>query len=450
MLSRLVKTAEARRIKEGLRDGTVQIVIGTHALAGQDVRFGDLAILVIDEEQRFGARVKEQLRGSGDGLHVLTMTATPIPRTLQRALVGLQALSTLETPPARRVPIRTMLRVFDSALVRQALVYERRRGGQSFVVCARIDDLGAMSERLQEIVPELRVVVVHGKLPASQVDEAVVAFAEGRGDILLTTNIIETGLDIPRANTIVIWRPERFGAAQLHQLRGRVGRGRRRGLAFLLTDPDAPLPSATQRRLSEFAAADELGAGFMVSRRDLDRRGAGELLGEAQTGHIRSVGAELYANLLGRALAEAGGHATAERAQVRLDLSAFIPADYIPDAEVRINLYARLGRAADAEIEELAEEIEDRFGPLPPAVRNLLAMACIADSAGRLGVAQVDAGPTGVALTFAPALGARPRTTPQERGFHWAGNRLVIERSSEGEERVDAVLDLLRGLPSYL
>jgi transcription-repair coupling factor (superfamily II helicase) len=234
LLTRSVKPAEARLVKHGLRDGTVHVVIGTHAMAGKGVRFKELGLLIIDEEQRFGSGVKERLRAFGDGLHVLTMSATPIPRTLQRALAGLQRLSTLQTPPVRRLPVRTVLTQFDPALIRDVLLYEKNRGGQSFLVCPRIEDLEPMAEQLRRTVPALRVLMIHGKLPPAEVDEAVVSFAGGGGDVLLTTNIIETGLDMPRANTILIWRPDLFGTAQLHQLRGRVGRDRRRGLAYLL------------------------------------------------------------------------------------------------------------------------------------------------------------------------------------------------------------------------
>ena len=447
-LSRLAKPAEAREIKQGLRDGTVRIVIGTHAIAAKDVCFKELALLVIDEEQRFGTRIKEKLRGFGRGLHLLTMSATPIPRTLQRAMAGLQSISTLETPPARRLSVRTVATRFEPALVRDALSYERRRGGQSFFVCPRIEDLQPMSERLRELVPELRLVVVHGKLPPAEVDEAVVAFADGRGDVLVATNIVETGLDIPRANTILVWRPDRFGAAQLHQLRGRVGRGRRRGIVYLMTDPDAQLPPSAQKRLQTLTELDRLGAGFAVSRRDLDLRGAGDLLGEAQAGHMRLIGVELYRHLLDRAVAETRtGKAAVDRGtEVRVEVPASIPPDYVAEPEVRINLYARLARLRHlSQIEAVADEIEDRFGPPPAATRNLFDLARIGEMARTLGVVQVDAGPLGIALTFAPEEAKSLRNIiADNREAHWSGDRVVFERPIETADRIGTVLAVER------
>jgi transcription-repair coupling factor (superfamily II helicase) len=332
-------------------------------------------------------------------------------------------------------------------LVRDALSFERGRNGQSFFVCPRIEDLEPMSERLREIVPQLRLVVVHGKLPPAEVDEAVVAFAEGRGDVLLSTNIIEAGLDIPRANTILVWRPDRFGAAQLHQLRGRVGRGRRRGLAYLLTDPDMELPPSAEKRLQTLTELDRLGAGFAVSRRDLDLRGAGDLLGEAQAGHIQAIGLELYRHLLDCILTEARtGKAVEDRmAEVKLGIPASIPPDYVAEPQVRINLYARLARLRDlSQIEELSDEIEDRFGPPPPATRNLLDLARIGNMARSLGIVQVDGGPLGIALTFAPGKTKSLRSDcAEEKDAHWSGDCLVLTRRSDTAERVNIVRRLL-------
>jgi transcription-repair coupling factor (superfamily II helicase) len=277
-----------------------------------------------------------------------------------------------------------------------------------------------------------------------------VAFADGRGDVLVTTNIIETGLDIPRANTILVWRPDRFGAAQLHQLRGRVGRGRRRGTAYLLTDPDAQLPPSAQKRLQTLIELDRLGAGFAVSRRDLDLRGAGDLLGEAQAGHMRLIGVELYRHLLDRAVAETRtGKAAVDRAtEVRVDVPASIPPDYVAEPEVRINLYARLARLRDlSHIEELSDEIEDRFGPPPAATRNLFDLARIGEMARTLGVVQVDAGPLGIALTFAPEEAKSLRNIiADSREAHWSGDRLVFERPSETADRISIVLAVMERL----
>ncbi|MDQ4061081.1 MAG: DEAD/DEAH box helicase, partial [Pseudomonadota bacterium] len=371
-LSRLVKPAEARAVKQGLADGSVRVVVGTHALAAKGVRFKDLGLMIIDEEQRFGARHKAKLRDLGRGVHVLTLTATPIPRTLQSAMIGLQDLSIMATPPARRQPIRTFLTPFDPVTAREALLRERRRGGQSFVVCPRIEDIEPMAARLRELVPELHVMVAHGKMPAEEIDDTMVRFADGEGDTLLATNIIESGLDVPRANTILIWRADRFGLSQLHQLRGRVGRGRLRGVAYLLTDPAAKIGAATEKRLRTLEALDRLGAGFAISARDLDLRGAGDLLGEEQAGHVKLIGVGLYQHFLERALRVARGEAPGDdwSPELNLGLTGLIPEDYVPEAEVRINLYARLARLQrSGEIDAFGDEIEDRFGPMPEAVR---------------------------------------------------------------------------------
>ena len=350
-LSRLSSPADARAVRKGLAAGDVQVVIGTHAVGGKQVRFRDLGLLVIDEEQRFGAEQKTRLRELGKGIHVLTLTATPIPRTMQAAMVGLHDLSVIATPPARRQPIRTFLLPIDPVSVREALLREERRGGQSFVVCPHIDDIAPMAARLRELVPELEVLTAHGQLPPAELDDVMVRFADGESDVLLATNIIETGLDVPRANTMLVWRADRFGIAQLHQLRGRVGRGRVRAVCYLLTDPGAKLAPATERRLRTLEGLDRLGAGFQISARDLDLRGAGDLLGEEQAGHVKLVGLELYQELLERALAVARGNPLPEdwKPELNFAVRARIPAAYAADEEIRLNLYARAGSAARPE-----------------------------------------------------------------------------------------------------
>jgi transcription-repair coupling factor (superfamily II helicase) len=289
-LSRLSNGSATRAVKDGLARGTIDVVIGTHKLASKGVKFHDLGLVIIDEEQRFGLEQKQALRALQPGAHVLTLTATPIPRTLQEALIGIMNLSVIAEAPVRRQPIRTFILPFDPVVVREALLRERNRGGQSFFVCPRIADLEPMTRRLGELAPELDVVVAHGRMKADVLDAAMVAFADGAHDVLLTTNIIEAGLDIPAANTILVWRPDRFGLADLHQLRGRVGRGRIRAVAYLLSDPDAPLAPATRQRLQTLEALEGLGAGLAIGRHDLDRRGAGDLLGADQAGHVRLIG----------------------------------------------------------------------------------------------------------------------------------------------------------------
>ena len=427
-LSRLTPAAEARKVRAGIASGEVQVAIGTTALAAKAVKFRDLALLVVDEEQRFGAREKArlaQLQG-GRPLHLLTLTATPIPRTLQSALIGLRDLSVIATPPVRRQPVRTMRGVLEDGLLVQALRREARRGGQSFVVCPRIEDIGPMRERIAGLVPELTLGVAHGDLPPAEMDDAMLSFAEGEGDVLLATGIVETGLDVPRANTMLILGADRFGLAQLHQLRGRVGRGRQRGVVWLLTSPGRKLAPATDRRLKALVALDRLGAGFAISARDLDLRGAGELLGERQAGHLRLVGIELHQHLLRRALAVARGAAPEEEwaPDLALGVDAFIPPEHVPEPALRVELHARLGtalREADAAaLDALEDEAEDRFGPPPEPMANLFALAHLALRCRALGVARLEAGPQAAAARFsgrAPAAVAPPAVLKDGRAL---------------------------------
>jgi transcription-repair coupling factor (superfamily II helicase) len=331
-LSRLVSPAEARAVKQGLESGEIRIVIGTQALGGKDVAFDNLGLMIIDEEQKFGAALKAQLRDLAADGHLLTLTATPIPRTLQAAMVGIQDVSVIASPPARRRPIRTFLAPFDAASLRTALLREKRRGGQSFFVAPRIEDIAPLRDQLADLVPELSVRVAHGGLPADEADAVMVGFADGDGDILLATNIIESGLDVPRANTMIVWRPDRFGLAQLHQLRGRVGRGRAQGIAYLLSDPQDDLSDATRARLSTLEAFDRLGSGLAISARDLDLRGGGDLVGEDQAGHVRMIGAALYQRLLERAVRVARGEVEAGEwtPDIVLGETGAIPGDYVP------------------------------------------------------------------------------------------------------------------------
>lgn len=408
-LSRLVSPAEAKRVKAGLADGTIRLVVGTHCLAAKGVAFADLGLVIIDEEQRFGAKMKASLRNAaGDG-HVLTLTATPIPRTLQSALVGLQSLSVIATPPAVRQPIRTVIAPFDPDVLRQALLREHGRGGQSFVVCPRIEDIEPMARRLRELVPDLRTMIAHGDLKAAEMDDVMVRFADGEGDVLLATSIIESGLDVPQANTMLVWDAERFGLSQLHQLRGRVGRGQRRGVVHLLYHPDKPLTPSTEKRLRTLEALDRLGAGFAISAADLDLRGAGDLVGENQAGHVKLIGLGLYQHLLHLALRAAKGQAAEDwRPDIRLGLSGAVPADYVPEPEVRLSLYTRLLRLTTLEeVEAIRHEVADRFGPPPAAFEALVALARLRVGCLALGIVRLSGGPQGLAADFradAPSL----------------------------------------------
>jgi len=453
-LSRLVTPAEARAVKQGLESGEVRIVIGTQALGGKDLTFDNLGLMIIDEEQKFGAVLKTQLRDLAVDGHLLTLTATPIPRTLQAAMVGIQDVSVIASPPSRRRPIRTFLAPFDAASLRTALLREKRRGGQSFVVVPRIEDIAPLAERLAKLTPGLSVRVAHGGLAADEADAVMVGFADGEGDILLATNIIESGLDVPRANTMIVWRPDRFGLSQLHQLRGRVGRGRTQGVAYLLSDPDDDLSEATRARLSTLEAFDRLGSGLAISARDLDLRGGGDLVGEDQAGHVKMIGAALYQRLLERAVRVArgeieGGEWTPDLA---LGEAGSIPIDYVPDAVTRIGLYGRLARMETLdEIDAFEEELEDRFGTIPAQAVTLLSRARLQALARAADVRQVRAGPKGVALTLTPAAakaGAKrlARLAPEISVDE--GKIVVSQATQDDAQRRDLVERLLLALAS--
>jgi transcription-repair coupling factor (superfamily II helicase) len=440
-LSRLSSAAEKKAVKAGLADGSVRIVVGTGAVAGKGIVYKDLALVVVDEEQRFGTADKKRLQDLSAG-HVLTMTATPIPRTLQAAMVGLRQLSIIATPPARRQPIRTAVSRFDETTLRAALLREKGRGGQSFVVVPRIAEMAPLADRLARLVPELEVVAAHGKMPAAEIDGAMVRFGRGDGDVLLATNIIEAGLDVPRANTMAILHADRFGLAQLHQLRGRVGRGSRRGQVLLFTDADDAIAPRTLKRLRTLEAFDRLGAGFEISARDLDLRGAGDLMGDTQAGHMRLIGVELYQQLLQGALRTARGERV-ERWTPALHLGAqgHLPADWIPDEDSRLTLYARLARiASQADLDAFEAELEDRFGAIPPDAERLLVIARLRLQAREADIARVDAGPAAIALTArGDATALAERLGLQEKN----GRALLAERLEDPDARLSRLGDLM-------
>jgi transcription-repair coupling factor (superfamily II helicase) len=447
LLSRVVGDAEANRAKAGLADGSIGIVVATQAIAAKDVVFKDLALLVIDEEHRFGVQLKQQLRALASRLHVLSMSATPIPRTLAAAMAGVQEASLLATPPARRRPVRTELAAFDAASVKMALIREHRRSGQSFCVVPRIEDIEPMKDALRRLVPDLSLLVAHGDMKAAEMDEAMIAFANGDADILLSTNIIENGLDVPRANTIVIFRADRFGLAQLHQLRGRVGRSRAQGQAYLLTERGQEIASETRSRLSTLVAFDRLGSGLAISARDLDLRGAGDLVGEEQAGHMKLIGLSLYQRLLALAVDKARGKDRALlKPMIELEFSGTLPSAYVPEPVVRLNLYSRLQRLESmAEIDAFADELEDRFGPLPPETITLLDLARLKLSAAAAGIVKIGAGPVAIAIEFArvdPHVRARlEKRTDCIRN----GNRFVVRIATKpGSERLNAAVELVK------
>jgi transcription-repair coupling factor (superfamily II helicase) len=407
-LSRLVGEKEAKATKAGVADGTVDIIIGTHALLAKSLSFKQLGLVIVDEEQRFGVNHKETLKALRTNVHMLTLTATPIPRTLQMAMSGLRELSTIQTPPVDRLAVRTYVMEWDQMVMREALLREHHRGGQSFVVVPRIADMEAVEQWLRDTVPEVRAVTAHGQMAASEVEERMSAFYEKRYEVLLSTTIVESGLDIPSANTIIIHRADRFGLAQLYQLRGRVGRSKLRAYAYLTTPVDTQLSEVAEKRLKVLGDLDSLGAGFQLASHDLDIRGAGNLLGDEQSGHIREVGFELYQSMLEDAIlaAKAGEMGLArERSslspQITLDAPIMIPEAYVPDLSVRMALYRRLNDAEDStEIESLSAEMIDRFGPLPAPTANLIKLIEIKRLAITANISKIDVGAKGTLVSF--------------------------------------------------
>jgi transcription-repair coupling factor (superfamily II helicase) len=407
-LSRLVPTREAQETRAMLADGTMDIVVGTHALLATSVSFKRLGLVIVDEEQRFGVTHKEKLKQLRTNVHVLTLTATPIPRTLQMAMSGMRELSTIQTPPVDRLAVRTYVLEWDDMVMREALLREHHRGGQSFIVVPRIADMPDMEKWLHSHVPEVKVVTAHGQMAAGEVEERMSAFYEGRYEVLLSTTIVESGLDIPTANTIIIHRADRFGLAQLYQLRGRVGRAKLRAYAYLTTAPNRQISEVAEKRLKVLSDLDSLGAGFQLASHDLDIRGAGNLLGDEQSGHIREVGFELYQSMLEEAIvmARAGDAGLREDTsglspQITVEAPIQIPEDYVPDLAVRMALYRRLNDAADqAEIESLSAEMIDRFGPLPEPTANLVRLIEIKRQAIEAHIAKIDVGPRGALLSF--------------------------------------------------
>ncbi|MDA0240441.1 MAG: transcription-repair coupling factor, partial [Proteobacteria bacterium] len=407
-LSRLVHAADAKMVRQGLADGSVDIVIGTHALLAKSIEFDRIGLLIIDEEQHFGVAHKERLKEIKTDVHVLTLTATPIPRTLQLSLSGVRDMSLITTPPVDRLAVRTFVLPSDPVVLREALMREKYRGGQSYYVCPRIADLGGIRKELSKLVPELKLVVAHGQMTPDHLEDVMTKFCDGAFDVLISTNIIESGIDLPTVNTIVIHRADRFGLAQLYQLRGRIGRAKVRGYAYLTLPPRQILTTGAQRRLEVMQTLDSLGAGFMLASHDLDIRGAGNLLGEEQSGEIREVGIELYQQMLEEAVAEAKYAASGEPMpqdqwvpQIDVGLPVLIPESYVGDLGLRLALYRRAAQLGSAnEAEGFAAELIDRFGSLPVEVENLLKIVSLKRLCRDAGVEKVEAGPKGAVVTF--------------------------------------------------
>jgi transcription-repair coupling factor (superfamily II helicase) len=460
--SRLVPTAELNKVKAGLADGNVDIIVGTHAILGKSIKFKDLGLVVVDEEQHFGVAHKERLKSLRSEVHVLTLSATPIPRTLQLALTGVRDLSIIASPPVDRLAVRTFVTPFDPITVREALLREKYRGGQTFYVCPRIEDLAGAKEFLEKNVPEVRVTVAHGQMAPTVLDDIMSAFYDGKYDVLLSTTIVESGLDIPTANTLIVHRADMFGLSQLYQLRGRVGRSKLRAYALFTLPAQKPITPQAERRLKVLQSLDTLGAGFQIASHDLDIRGAGNLLGEEQSGHIKEVGFELYQQMLEEAVEslKAGITAPVEdrwSPQITIGTPVLIPDDYVADLSVRLALYRRLSEIEDErEIESFAAELVDRFGKLPPEVDHLLQIVAIKALCRRANVEKIDAGPKGVVLSFRDNQFANPEGLigfireqgPQARIRNdKSGQKLVfLDEWDKSEQRLKGTTAILRRL----
>ncbi len=444
-LSRMASAADLKEAKAGLITGAVDIVVGTHAVLGKGIDFKDLGLVIVDEEQHFGVKHKERLKDLRAEVHVLTLSATPIPRTLQLAMSGVRDLSIIATPPVDRLAVRTSISPFDELMVREALLRERYRGGQSFYVCPRIEYLDEAAAFLRQAVPEAKVVVAHGQMPPSELEAKMSAFYDGQYDILLSTTIVESGLDIPTANTLIVHRADMFGLAQLYQLRGRVGRSKTRAYALLTLPANKSVTVQAERRLKVLDSLDNLGAGFQLASHDLDIRGAGNLLGDEQSGHIKEVGYELYQAMLQEAI-EALKLGIADEPppeawspQIQTGTPVTIPDTYVEDPQLRVQLYRRMATLEeDADIESFAAELIDRFGPMPGEVEQLMKLVSIKALCRRAHVEKVDAGPKGVIIAFRDNAFANPQGLV----------RFVTEQGADAKVRPDMKLVFIRDFTS--
>jgi transcription-repair coupling factor (superfamily II helicase) len=460
MVSRLRKPAEQKEAVQRFREGKVDILIGTHRLLSRDVRAKDLGLLIVDEEQRFGVKQKELLRQLKLRVDVLSLSATPIPRTLQMSLAGLRDISVIETPPEGRRPVRTYVGPYDEDLVQRAIEREVDRGGQAFFLHNHIETLGETAERLRGMLPGIRIAEAHGQMNELDLEATMLAFVRGEHDCLVTTTIIESGLDIPNANTLVVERADQLGLAQAYQIRGRVGRSRERAYAYMLYPSPETLSADAAARLATISDNTELGSGFRVAMRDLEIRGAGNLLGDEQSGHVAAVGFELYCQMLEDAAeamrageevdADLEGAAEREPVRVELDVDAYIPADYVPFEEAKIDVHRRVAAARErAELRALREELEDRFGPVPAPVDNLLELQRARIELGAVGVRTVEfrAGKLRVSpLELDSEQAASLRERLPEASYRWREQVAAVEVPDEPGARLAALLGLIEAL----
>jgi transcription-repair coupling factor (superfamily II helicase) len=447
VLSRFRTPREQRQVIEGLARGTVDIVIGTHRLVQDDVRFKNLGLLVVDEEHRFGVAHKERLKFLRREVDVLTLTATPIPRTLQMSLLGVRDTSLLETPPEGRFPVQTYVTEEDPVLIREAIRRELARGGQVYFVYNRVADLHRVAAQVQELVPEARLAVAHGQMKEEELEHVMMNFVAGAYDVLVCTTIIESGLDIPNCNTLIVKEADQLGLAQLYQLRGRVGRSDRPAFAYFTFQRDKVLNEGAEKRLAAIKEFTEFGSGYRIALRDLEIRGAGNLLGPEQHGHMAAVGFELYCRLLEEAIREAKGEPATRQIEtiVEVPVTAYLPGDYVPDVDQKMDLYRRLAAATSLEeVDEMGEEMADRFGPLPEPVRNLLTVARLRVRGSHLGIRQITGQPGLYRLVFAPEHALKGETLVR-LGQKFAG-RVKFNSASEFEMRLKTVPRLVPSL----
>jgi transcription-repair coupling factor (superfamily II helicase) len=454
MINRFRAARDVKTVVSDAAAGKVDILIGTHRLLSKDVAFRDLGLLIIDEEQRFGVAAKERLKQLRRSVDCLTLSATPIPRTLQMGLAGVRDMSVIETPPKDRLAIQTSIVKFSTETIAAAIRQELSRDGQVYFVHNRVESIYAVAHMIQRLCPEARVVVGHGQMPEHELEQSMLAFVEGRADVLVATTIIENGLDIPRANTLIVNRADRYGLAQLYQLRGRVGRSDRRAYAYLLVPPDVVLSEVARKRLAAIQEFSDLGAGFRIAALDLELRGAGNLLGGQQSGHIEAVGLDLYIKLLEQSVLELKGQPSLEetRANLNLRIDLRIPEDYVPDMQQRMSLYKRASQARSGdEVDSLRAEVLDRYGTLPPEVEVLLGYARLRLRAESLGIAQIDSAADALNLRFVSTSSLPPESlvravrTLSGASVTAQGVLRVPLRGADALPIAQSVLDVLAG-----
>jgi len=459
MLSRFRSEKEQQAILEGLVRGSVDICIGTHRLLQKDVAFKDLGLVIIDEEQRFGVAHKERLKQMRKEVDVLTLSATPIPRTLHMSLVGVRDMSTMETPPEERLPIKTYVSEYNEPLIREAIIRELERNGQIFFVHNRVQSIARLTHRLRELVPEAEIAIAHGQMPEERLERTMLDFIQGKIDVLVCTTIIESGLDIPNVNTLIVNEADKLGLAQLYQLRGRVGRGNHRAYAYFLYSKGRHLTPAAGKRLQTIFEATELGAGFRIAMKDLEIRGAGNLLGSEQSGHIAAVGFDLYYQLLAEAVEElkarqsgvdrvAAGVSLAPLPAIDLPLSAYLPEDYVADLTTRLNLYQRLAKVSSVdELRQIREELRDRFGNLPSVVENLLYVVNLKTLAAQAGMQSISKEDRQIVIRFREGVKIdRRRLEPALPGLKVGVTQLRLDMRLLGNKWQKVLEEVVRGL----